>query len=226
MSMKEIFAAQAKCHPKKTVRIDNVTVECKPTCSPDLDAAGCVKYLGFKPEPCNNLNDFISMVHPNRTLGLVHQMVVRSMETQPTEKENNTMARVYDGGLEATQKNYLFDRVASAVSEKREDLRQTFGLKDDADPKTPKELVDRIMAGQIVLPENADKPDVWDFVSVRSMLIQIRWRDPKKLEDKVGYEAAARKLKDASKATDDIIMTSDAPTGLKAFQEFQAATFH
>lgn len=140
------------------------------------------------------------------------------------EEKENTM-RLYANGADSETKNFILTRLSTAAATKKTALKTTYGLVDDAAPKTPKELVDRILAGNIVLPKDADDKDRYSYYGIRDMFETIRFRDPKVLEDKDGYKVAADKVDLAVKTTEETIVVLDAQTGLKALQDFEAATF-
>lgn len=113
------------------------------------------------------------------------------------------------------QRSYLTGRLTGIVNDKEELARSFFGLVDDDRPRSPKEVVDRILAGQIVLPKDADKPS-WECP-----LNRIRWRDPAKVENTTGFQTFLKTMETASVETLDTIITTDAATGLKAMQAFK-----
>lgn len=165
----------------------------------------------------------------DNTLTVYDDVVVnqeaKTCTTECKQKEN-TMARVYTNNLDGAQKNYLFDRLASAEKTKLNELRETFHLDDDKAPTTPKEFIERIQAGKIVLPKDADEPGRYSYYSVRDFAEIINWRDPAVVKDQAGFDVAKAKLTTARREAEDVIMLQDAAAGLKAFQGFQSATFH
>lgn len=129
-----------------------------------------------------------------------------------------------DGSLstEANQKEYLSGRVREVALKKYEDLLRTHGLKDDPQPITPKELVDRIKAGQYVLPENSDDRDFYHYLLPAHFII---WRNPEIKKDQENFnKAEAAMIVEKTKVL-DTIMVSNAADGLKALQEFEAKDF-
>lgn len=147
---------------------------------------------------------------------------VRGVPCKQKEKDT-TMTHLYETGSEP--KNYLFKRLDAAAVQKKDDLKRTFGLVDDAAPATLTELIARIQAGNIVLPHDADNKDRWAYTDDGYMIRQVRYRDPAKVEDKDGYSVASDKVNAAKKTVEDTIVVMDAPSGLKALQDFEATSF-
>lgn len=129
--------------------------------------------------------------------------------------QNTTLAVSGPEPEEKRQRDYLVRELKHVWEEKLDPLPHEFGLTDDERPKSPKELVERIKAGQIVLPENADKENwynPWDT---------IRWRNPKTKEDVEGYKAAKQELSDAFIKTKRQIMIASLADGLVALEKFE-----
>lgn len=93
--------------------------------------------------------------------------------------------------IEAEQREIVRSALRTQREVIRNQLRKDFGLVDDEDPRTPAELIKRIADGQYTIDEK--------YLDYRSYApwSYVRWRDPKKVEDKAGFKAAEEKL-DAS----------------------------
>lgn len=119
---------------------------------------------------------------------------------------------------EKDQRRYLRDELYSAYQTAKLALRRKFGLEDDEAPSSIQDAVKRIQDGLFVIPEKYKKAG--DSYASMSYL---RWRDPKAVEDKVGYEAAKTPLKAAwTKAEREIRIFAPAQ-GLEAVIAFEAA---
>lgn len=193
-----------------------------------------------KPDPYNNLNDFIKMFNPGMAVASMpyHQndfysylsgTTVASTPCCPTatEEKETTMARVYnDAELTSAAKNHLFTRADCAFRKIDGSLQADFGLTNEESPKTPKEMTDRIIAGKFALPKDADNEDDYIFCGTSDLARKIIWRDPAKVADKDGYKAAKVLLDAAYNSTVDAIMVSEPAEGLVAYQNFTKQTFH
>jgi hypothetical protein len=140
------------------------------------------------------------------------------------KKENTMCLDCEDNGIrkwtvEETRIDYLSERAYSIKNEKRTALARKFGIIDDEAPETAQELVDRILAGKFVLGEKKDRTHY-------SPVQNIQWRDPAITKDEVGFKAAAEKLAKEHQKVVDTIQILPPEQGLKALQEYEAATIN
>jgi len=156
-----------------------------------------------------------------------------SEESKPLEVKENTMntlnvvasaAQTPTQSLEQETRNYLRSRLSKSYFDKCDELRPAFGLNDDPAPLTPKEVIERITSGMYLLPPEDDYNDAdltwyrpWDA---------IRWRDPAKKKDRIGFSLATKTLQKDRDATLDAIMTLDSKAALEALQKFESTTIH
>ncbi len=119
------------------------------------------------------------------------------------------------------ERNYLDGRAYNIYSNKKYDARIAFGLADEQSPQNPQALVDRIKAGLYVLPEQwnneCDTNPQW-FVH------NIRWRDPKKVEDKDGYKAKCKVFEVEYQKLLDTIKIKDPTEALTELQAWETAS--
>lgn len=116
---------------------------------------------------------------------------------------------------------YLGERSYSIANTKRTELMRKFGLLDDEAPKNAREFLERIASGMYVIP--ADKMDKHNYGEYTRF---IEWRDPAKVKDQAGYDAAVKKLEAAKTKAEDTLtlFTSDPAKQLAALQEFESVT--
>ena len=119
--------------------------------------------------------------------------------------------------------DYLFSRLYAVARDKEYEARKTFHLDEDDHPTSPKELVDRIKAGDILFSKRSVNEDgswkneddchycVWNY---------IEWR--KTPADWKGYNVWEEKLNAARQAAEDTIRVSSPEDGLKALREFES----
>lgn len=118
---------------------------------------------------------------------------------------------------EKDQRRYLIDALYTAYQSAKSALEVKFGITDENSPSTLSELVKRIQDGQFVLPEKyKDKPHY-------ACTSYLRWRDPKTVEDKAGFDVAKAALKKARDAAERIITIKAPADGLTALEDFEAA---
>lgn len=125
---------------------------------------------------------------------------------------------VNEATIERDQREIVVNALRSAKEKTYTDLKKQFGLVDDEKPTTPADLVKRIQDGLYTI----DKDDV-DRVTYEPSYY-IRWRDPSKVEDKAGYEAARVKLAEAyadAKLKAALLPVADL---LKLVEDFKAFT--
>lgn len=115
---------------------------------------------------------------------------------------------------EKQEKIYMVERLNMIKDEKNLELRQKFGLEDDAPPRTAEDFLKRIADGQYKLREGT----AW----LTSFYDRVMWRDPKKELDQEGYNAAYEELEDAFENTMDEVVVLPEVDGLAALNEFKA----
>jgi hypothetical protein len=108
----------------------------------------------------------------------------------------------------------MVERLNMLKDEKTNDLRQKFGLEDDAPPHTAEDFLKRIADGQYKLREKTS----W----LTSFVDRVMWRDPSKEVDQDGYNAAYEELEDAFANTMDEVVVLPEVDGLTALNEFKA----
>jgi hypothetical protein len=147
---------------------------------------------------------------------------VFTVDTTDYNKEEETM---YNNEKSETQsqRNHLMYRAEDVYNDKRWEVRKSFGLEDDDRPQTGKELVERILAGKYVMPDN--KADCFDD-PWGNPLRQIIWRDPNAKKDQEGFDAAADQLSKEFTFLQDTIKIEEPKVALEALREFEAKTFH
>lgn len=113
---------------------------------------------------------------------------------------------------------FLRDQLYGAYEDAKTALQRQFGLIDDEAPETLADTVKRIQDGLFVIPEKYKDKNTYG-----ASLNYIRWRDPKAVEDKIGYAAAKEPLKAAYQDAERTIRILTPEEGLKALQAFEAA---
>jgi hypothetical protein len=122
---------------------------------------------------------------------MLRQEVNILADNQPTETE--------------LQRNHLIKGLRRELDQKLVQLEREFGLSDDEAPKTFNEFIKRIKAGDIIYDGSKDE----DYEHGSSPYYNIRWRNPKKKEDRAGfYEAEKDLLKKYQAAKDEIVVLS------------------
>jgi hypothetical protein len=146
-----------------------------------------------------------------------------NIPVQAQEKENsmysNACATVVNAGrtMEQDQRQYLSDRLFDVTQDKVIELRKKFGLYDER-PETPEDIVERIKSDKFVIPERDNNVcfyNAWE---------QIQWRDPAIKRDAEGYRKALEALDKSKTPVRDAIRLKSIEEGLKAIQDFEAAT--
>lgn len=111
---------------------------------------------------------------------------------------------------EQGQISYLVSQAKTARREKTIELAKKFGLEDDKYPRTANDLIARIKDGQFITdPFTAD-------METCCPLDSIRFRDPTKLPDEAGFEAAKSLLDKAYTDAERAILVSSTGDDLKA----------
>lgn len=140
-----------------------------------------------------------------------------NMKVMPIKKEEEKEDNMNTISVE---KDYLVRRLDTSKYNVRQALYPKFGLVDDEQPKTTKDLVDRIKAGLFIPPKDDEDERYYGAADVVS---NFRWRDPAKVEDKAGFKTADKLLEKSVTDTRDTIMIADPADGLKALQAFETA---
>ena len=115
------------------------------------------------------------------------------------------------------QRRYLKDQLYYAYDKAKTALQRKFGLIDDEAPVTLADTIKRIQDGLFVIPEKYKDKGTYGSLSY------LRWRDPKAIEDKVGYEAAKAPLKTAYTTVERQIVIFTPEKSLEALIAFEAA---
>lgn len=124
--------------------------------------------------------------------------------------------------VEVDQRKYLLKRLENSYYDKERAFHAEFKLNPVDGPKTVKDLVAKIKAGDYTLLYDwTEEAETW---GTAGLLDYIRWS--KETPDRDGFDAAMKKTKEAKKAATDTITILSPEEGLKALQEFEAATFH
>lgn len=121
-------------------------------------------------------------------------------------------------------RDYLSVRAEQVYCEHRTDLRSFFNMDPMEFPRTFNDFVAAVKADKLVLDES--KKDDFKFHSINCLMDYVSFRDPSKVKDEVGFDAAEKKLESAWEDARDVIKSLTEPAGLKALQDFQSATFH
>lgn len=133
-----------------------------------------------------------------------------SMAVMPCNQEKaNTMTPRDD----ADKARYLLSRLYDVQYAKKEEAKTTFGLSDDPFPTGAKALVDAITAGMYILPTDPEDKHY----------TMIRFRDPKKVEDKAGYKTFKEALTKQYEIAKDRISIQQPEEALKTFEAFRDA---
>lgn len=118
---------------------------------------------------------------------------------------------------ERDQRHFLTGALYDAYTTAKTALKRKFGLIDDVEPLTVADVVKRIQDGLFVIPEK------YKDTKTCGNIAYLRWRDPKVVEDKDGFEAAKLPLKKAYNDAERAIRILAPADGLKALQDFEAA---
>jgi len=139
------------------------------------------------------------------------------------------MSRYYDEDLDcyvesamssdtAISRQYFKNRARGIGNKKADELRKLFGLVDDDAPRTPTELVKRIMDGKFVISKEYADKDVYrpsDY---------IQWRDPAIVKDKEGFDAAWKLFDVATNNARDAVMALSADQAMPIVQALETWT--
>ena len=141
-----------------------------------------------------------------------------------SKKDENPMNTAYATATlvsadttEKDQRRYLLDELYRAYETAKLALQRKFGLADDEAPVSLMDTIKRIQDGLFVIPEKYKDKNTYGSLSY------LRWRDPKTVEDKAGYEAAKAPLKAARTNTERQIKIFSPEKGLQSIIDFEAA---
>jgi hypothetical protein len=128
---------------------------------------------------------------------------------------------VNEASIEAGQREFVRDTLRKAHEAKKDQFRKDFGLVDDDEPRTPADLVKRITDGQYTIDAKHVDEKTW---GCQSAVGYIRWRDPKIVEDKAGYEAAKTQLAEAYETAKTAAMLRPVAELEKVIEDFKGFT--
>lgn len=137
---------------------------------------------------------------------------------QPTKREYTMIDQ------EIEQRRYLLDRTRSVQINKARELGKTFGLEDDVRPSSPEDMIKRIQDGMYVLTAR-DQFDDDDDCFRTCAFDRLHWRDPAKVRDNAGYEAANERMAKAATQLNDTVRLTPIADAFKAFKEFNDTDF-
>ncbi len=120
---------------------------------------------------------------------------------------------------EKDQRRYLINELYDSYQNAKLALKRKFGLTDDEAPANIVDAVKRIQDGLFVIPEKYKNNKDSSYASMS----YLRWRDPKAVEDKIGFEAAKAPLKAAYTKTEREIKIFSPEKGLQSIIDFEAA---
>lgn len=126
---------------------------------------------------------------------------------------------------EDTARSRLLSRAQDASYEKRMELRKVFNLDDDANPTTLKDFFARIKDGKYIITSD-EKELTRERWNLDNVVEEITWRDPTRIEDEDGFEAASDLMNKALNDVSDEIIVKTPAEGLESLRAFQAKTFH
>jgi len=143
---------------------------------------------------------------------------MQNVSFNPTIRVDTPRSETFNA-VETAQK-HLSDRLDAAIETHIEAAKKAFGLVGDDRPRTPQSIVDRILAGRFVIPEDLKNSYVYDPAEY------IVWRDPSVKKDEAGFDVAQKKIYGESSDIMDIIIVKGNEAGLEAVNAFKAKTFH
>lgn len=178
----------------------------------------------------NMQDDYSAFTFKLNTLAICPPVTVESGQASEQElKKEKKMYHDYDDdcncapvNVEARKMDYLKGRLENQFLDKEHALPRAFGLAHDDPPHTPKEFVDRILAGKFELKDKAKDTHLYGS----SPAPYITWRDPKVKVDQEGYDKAYKTLEEEFTKAKDIIVIKSPEEGLKALEKFESKTFH
>lgn len=160
------------------------------------------------------------------------QMNAVNKTANKNKKKENVMYRNPNqpkslADAEQDKVEHLLGRLFSIRDKKETELREKFNMDNRVYPKTWGELRAWIKDGnRLAIHKDYDtqkddvKLDRWG-----NSIGYLTFIDPSKSSDPEGYEAAAKKLYEASMQAEDIIIVHDPIAGLEALKTFESQTF-
>ena len=126
------------------------------------------------------------------------------------------------GSLEETQRQKLEASLFTSYYAKEEDERIHFGLRDDRAPRTAKELVERIKAGEYEIIQG----DAEEELEIYGNPFGFKWRKPKTKKNYDGYEASKKLLDKELEIVKQDVWFLPLDQALASVRSFEAKTFH
>lgn len=118
----------------------------------------------------------------------------------------------------------LTTRLRDVFRTKMQEARKTFFIDDDAMPTTGQAMIDRITSGMYVYDKDAETKITAEYGYSYGWSQFIKWRDPAKPEDQVGFKAFTKKLDEAYETAKDEIIVNDPVAGLATLNAFKTLT--
>lgn len=118
----------------------------------------------------------------------------------------------------------LTTRLRDVFRAKMTEARKTFFIEDDAMPTTGQAMIDRITSGMYVYDKDAETKMTAEHGYSYGWSQFIKWRDPAKPEDQVGFKAFTKKLDEAYETAKDEIIVNDPVAGLATLNAFKTLT--
>lgn len=168
------------------------------------------KCNGCVPTPCATKAEFVKTLNVSGLQWSVDYMYATQEEKEETAMTENQMAR-----------ERLTTRLRNVFHAKMQDARKTFFIDDDAMPTTGQEMIDRITSGMFVYDKDAEAKLTAEYGYSYGWSQFIKWRDPAKPEDQVGFKAFTKKLDEAYETAKDEIIVNDPVAGLATLNAFK-----
>ncbi len=135
---------------------------------------------------------------------------------------NAAVALVAPVSVEATQRDFLTQRVTQVTYEHDMDLRKQFFMDAEDRPQTAEELIKAIEEGNYIFDQEMVDKVGEDIVHYNNEF-GIRWGKDK--PDRKGYKAAKAILKEAAQDVIDTVTTASIEEARKALKDFQVWTY-
>ena len=165
--------------------------------------------------------DYIKTAAIEYAANPINELSISILEEKMEEEVMNTYSET------DRQRDHLLGRLYAVEGNKDWDARKAFNLDDDNEPRTGKELLERIKAGKFTFDEDFEKKSLekncWGCYGPMSF---IKWRDPAKVADKDGYKAWMEKTRKAYQTAQDEIKIKDPKDGLEVLRAFESATIN
>lgn len=171
-------------------------------------------------------------------IGYEDQFGIRELRKKQKQEQKEQAMNAYASAAMINQQvdpdagkiAHMIDRLHTIYRNKEKEAMDTFGYNDDKYPKSPKELVERIKAGEFtfedtrVLTQDGDWSDADDKWGHQSAIEYIVWRT--KPIDREGYKAWTVKAKALKQEVEDTIRVLTPAEGLQALQRFEGTTIN